>query len=75
VTHELPKAIGRRVRSLWRELGISQEELAARADLHRNYVGSVERGERDIGIGAVARLAHALRVSLAEFFAPFRSIR
>ena len=51
---------------------ISQEELAARADLHRNYVGGIERGERDIGITAVGRLAHALGLSLAEFFQPFR---
>jgi transcriptional regulator with XRE-family HTH domain len=54
-------------------VGISQEELAARADLHRNYVGSVERGERDIGISALSRLAAALDVTLAEFFAPFRT--
>ena len=55
-----------------RQLQISQEELAARADLHRNYVGSVERGERDIGITAIGQLARALGVSLADFFSPFR---
>ena len=70
---ELPAAVGRRVRALREDLGISQEELAARAGLHRNYVGSVERGERDIGITAVGRLAAALRISLADFFAPFGS--
>lgn len=70
---ELPRLIGRRVRALREERGISQEELAARADLHRNYVGSVERGERDVGIGALTRLANAVGVSLAEFFAPFKS--
>ena len=53
-------------------MDISQEELAARADLHRNYVGGVERGERDIGITALGRLAGALGLSLAEFFQPFR---
>lgn len=61
------------MRTLREELDISQEELAARANLHRNYVGSVERGERDIGIVALASLAAALRTSLAEFFAPFRT--
>ena len=71
---EVPRAIGRRVRALRTELGISQEELAARASLHRNYVGSVERGERDIGIVALTRLATALRISLADFFAPFRKV-
>jgi transcriptional regulator with XRE-family HTH domain len=65
-------AVGRRVRELRQQLQISQEELAARADLHRNYVGSVERGERDIGISAIGQLAHALGVPLADFFAPFR---
>ena len=72
VADQLPRAVGRRVRTLRLGLDISQEELAARADLHRNYVGSVERGERDVGIMALERLAAALGVSLAEFFAPFR---
>ena len=70
---EVPRVIGRRVRALRTELGISQEELAARAGLHRNYVGSVERGERDIGIVALTRLATAFGISLADFFAPLRS--
>jgi transcriptional regulator with XRE-family HTH domain len=56
-------------------LQVSQEELAAKANLHRNYVGSVERGERDVGIEALGRLAMALDVSLQEFFRPFRRIR
>ena len=71
----LPVAVGRRVRELRRHRKVSQEELAARAGLHRNYVGSVERGERDIGVGAAAKLAAALGLSLAEFFAPFRQKR
>jgi transcriptional regulator with XRE-family HTH domain len=72
VSDELPRTVGRRIRSLRQGVGISQEELAARADLHRNYVGSVERGERDIGLSALSRLVAALGISLAEFFAPFR---
>lgn len=70
--HELRRAVGGRVRSLRVALGISQEELAGRAGLHRNYIGSVERGERDVGIVALGRIASALGVSLAEFFAAFR---
>lgn len=69
---DLPTAVGRRVRDLRRELKVSQEELAARAGLHRNYVGSVERGERDIGINAIGKLAKALGVTLASFFEKFR---
>jgi transcriptional regulator with XRE-family HTH domain len=63
------------VRELRTHRRLSQEELAARAGLHRNYVGSVERGERDIGITAAAKIAAALGLSLAEFFAPFRQKR
>jgi transcriptional regulator with XRE-family HTH domain len=51
--------------------GFSQEDLAERAGLHRNYVGSVERGERDIGLSSLASLITALGSSLAEFFAPY----
>jgi len=72
VRSSLPVAVGRRIRELRQKRQISQEELAARAALHRNYVGSVERGERDIGISAAWRLARALGLSLSEFFAPFR---
>ena len=56
---DLRMAVGRRVRELRHQRQISQEELAEQADLHRNYVGSVERGERDIGIIALDRLATA----------------
>jgi transcriptional regulator with XRE-family HTH domain len=72
VRDDLPAAIGHRVRKLRLEMQISQEVLAERADLHRNYVGSVERGEREIGITALASMVRALGVSLAEFFRPFR---
>jgi len=55
------------------KLELSQEALAERAGLHRNYVGSVERGERDIGLTALASLVRSLDSSLADFFEPFRS--
>ena len=50
------------------EKGISQEALAAAADLHRTYVSSVERGERNVSIVNIARLADALNVPIREFF-------
>lgn len=72
VAADLRVAIGKRVRELRGRQRVSQENLAELSGLHRNYVGSVERGERDIGITAIARLAAALDMSLAEFFEPFR---
>lgn len=67
----LPELVGKRVRELRLSVGISQEELAARAKLHRNYISSIERGERDVGLSALQRLARTLGVSLAQFFEPF----
>lgn len=69
---DVREAVGTRVRELRLEAGLSQEELALRAGMHRNYAGRVERAEQDIGITALSQLVKALGVSLAEFFAPFR---
>ena len=46
--------------------GISQEELGARAELHRTYVSSVERGERNVSLVNIERLAIALGVSIHD---------
>jgi len=46
--------------------GLSQEELAAKAGLHRNYVGSVERNEKNISLDAMERLARALRTDVVS---------
>ena len=60
--------VGKRVKELRNELGISQEELADLAGLDRTYITSVECGKRNISIVNIEKLAKALKVSLAEFF-------
>lgn len=59
---------GEAVRARRYKLGMSQEELAERADLHRNYVGGVERGERNIALVNLEKLAGALGVKVSELF-------
>jgi transcriptional regulator with XRE-family HTH domain len=51
------------VRARRHELGITQEELAWRADLHRTYVADVERGARNVTLSTIANLAKALHVT------------
>ncbi len=53
----------------WRnQLGISQEELAERADLHRTYVSDIERGSRNVSLQNIVKLACALEISVATLF-------
>lgn len=60
--------VGKRVKELRNNLGISQEELADIAELDRTYITSVECGKRNISIVNVEKLANALKVTLSEFF-------
>ncbi len=54
--------VGRRLRDLRESKGWSQEEFGFRADLHRNYIGGIERGERNVGLENIAKLAKALKI-------------
>lgn len=60
------KQFGSRVRKLRKKMGISQEELGFRARLHRTYIGSIERGEQNISIDNIHKIAKALKVSPGE---------
>jgi len=53
-------------------LGLSQEGLAERSGLHRTYVGAVERGERNVSIDNMERLAKAVNVELGDLLARVR---
>lgn len=60
------KVFASRLRQIRQLKGLSQEELADMAGLHRTYVGSVERSERNISIDNIERLAKALEVDIIE---------
>ena len=59
---------GRKVRTLREGKGLSQEDLAFEAELDRTYIGGVERGERNIGLRNIEKIANALKVDLKELF-------
>jgi transcriptional regulator with XRE-family HTH domain len=58
------------LRALRAAQGLSQEALAARSDLHRTYVGSIERCERNVSLDNVETLATALGVDVVDLLAP-----
>ncbi len=65
---QLLKKFGQRVRQLRLSKGISQEDFAEMADLHRTYISDVERGERNVTISTAYRIAQALEVNLKDLF-------
>lgn len=65
---DLKRLFGTAIRSKRSELGISQEELADRAGLHRTYVSDVERGARNLSLESIEKLAAALQLSISGLF-------
>ena len=57
---------GNRVREIRKENGLSQEELAHKADLHRTYIGMIERAEKNITLLNIEKIANALEVEITE---------
>jgi len=64
---QVKKEFGERLRSIRRSKGLSQETLALTCELDRTYIGSVERGERNISLVSIYKIADALGVSPREF--------
>jgi len=65
----IQQAFGLALREQRERKGLSQERLAELAGLHRTYVGSVERGERNISIRNILTLAQALEISASHLIA------
>ena len=64
----IEKQFGQRLRELRRARGLSQEKLAFKSGMHRTYLGSIERGERNPSLKNIAAIAEALGVSLSQLF-------
>ncbi len=60
--------LGKRIRELREKTGLSQEKLGFQAGIHRTYIGSIERGEQNVSIDNIHKLAKALKISLSELF-------
>lgn len=63
---EINKRVGVNIRRLREKKGLSQERLALDANLHRAYIGQIERGEKNIGLKNLEIIANALNINTAE---------
>jgi len=55
---------GQKVKAIRKENGLSQEELATKSGLHRTYISDIERGDRNVSLKNVEKLAKALRIPI-----------
>jgi len=68
LSSDIKGRFGTAVRARRKGLGISQEELAGRAGLHRTYVADIERGARNLSLANIEKLACALETSISILF-------
>lgn len=64
--HKILNIFGENVRKFRHNLNISQEELAHKADLHRTYIGMIERAEKNITLVNIEKIANALEVKIED---------
>ncbi len=68
---DIRSRLGAAIKKRRNELGLSQEELAERASLHRTYIGDIEREARNVSIENIEKLAKALKISISEMFSEY----
>ena len=66
---EVLKQVGARIRVLRKEKGLSQEALGEKGGFHFSYIGQIERGEKNVALLNLAKIADALEVNLLQLFA------
>lgn len=64
--------LGQAVRKARKKLALSQEQLAEKADLHWTYIGGIERGERNVSLLNIVKIARALEVAPARLLGSIR---
>ena len=64
----ITEVVGKRIRELRGEHGLSQEKLALRVELDRTYIAGVEQGKRNLSIKSLEKIIIALNISFEEFF-------
>ncbi|HDR4914383.1 TPA: helix-turn-helix transcriptional regulator [Bacillus cereus] len=65
---ELIKKLGERIRFLRKEQKLSQERLGELSNIHTNHIGAIERGEKNVTIESLAKIANGLGIALEELF-------
>lgn len=64
----IKKKFGDKMRHIREQKKISQEELAFRAGLHRTYISDVERGQRNVSLENIEKIANALNITIEDIF-------
>lgn len=65
---DINEVVCKNIRHFREESGLTQEKLAFKSGLHRAYIGQIERGEKNIGLTNLQKLAEALNIDIRMFF-------
>jgi transcriptional regulator with XRE-family HTH domain len=68
LVEDIRRRFGRAVRRRREQIGLSQEEFAEVCDVHRTYMGGIERGERNVSLVNIEKIANGLKISLSALF-------